>query len=73
MEIPMPRILALITAAFLASSTFAESTVTVDKTHLCCPSCVKAATKAVESVSGDKADQRRKISELMDVVSRADR
>jgi copper chaperone CopZ len=39
----------------IASSAFAESTVTVEKTHLCCNSCVKDATKAVESVSGDKA------------------
>jgi mercuric ion binding protein len=45
----------LLTLAF-ASCTIADTTVTVEKTHLCCGSCVKAANKAVESVPGDKAE-----------------
>jgi copper chaperone CopZ len=55
----MRSTIALISSLLLplafASSAIAETTVTVEKTHLCCGSCVKAATKAVESVPGDKA------------------
>jgi periplasmic mercuric ion binding protein len=47
---------------FLATSwAFADTTVTVEKTHLCCGSCVKAAGAAVKSVEGAKAkcDQKK--------------
>ncbi len=46
-----------------ATFSMAESTVTVDKTHLCCPSCVKAANKAVES-AGAKADINQKADKI---------
>jgi mercuric ion binding protein len=40
----------------------ASSTITLEKTHLCCPSCVKAAQDAVTSVPGATAvcDQQAK-------------
>ena len=43
-----------------ASWAAAETTVTLEKTHLCCPNCVKAAAKAVESIPGTtaKCDQK---------------
>lgn len=39
----------------VASLAMAESTVTVEKSPLCCPSCAKAVTKAVQSVPGANA------------------
>src|SRR5207253_1799130 len=44
----------------IGSSAFAaESKVTIEKTHLCCKSCVKGAEKAVSTVNGAavKCDQ----------------
>jgi copper chaperone CopZ len=51
----------------LASASFAmaESTVTLEKTHLCCGSCVKDAKKAVESVSGAKAEIDQKADKIV--------
>jgi copper chaperone CopZ len=48
----------------VASLAMAESTVTLKKSHLCCPSCVKAATKAVESVPGAKAGVDQKADKI---------
>src|SRR2546423_15231597 len=42
-------------ALLFSASAFAESKVTIDKTHLCCNSCVKGAEKAVTSVKGATA------------------
>jgi copper chaperone CopZ len=59
----MHRRIALI-ALFLfplvaASSSMADSAVTLEKTHLCCGSCVKAANQAVESAGAKaKIDQK---------------
>jgi copper chaperone CopZ len=44
-------LLPLVAVSFAA----AETTVTIEKTHLCCASCVKAVAKAVDSVPGTKA------------------
>ena len=43
-----------------ASSAAAETTATLEKTHLCCPKCVKAATAAVATVpnAAAKCDQK---------------
>jgi copper chaperone CopZ len=38
-----------------ASLVSAETKVTLEKTHLCCPSCVKAVGKAVDGIPGTKA------------------
>jgi periplasmic mercuric ion binding protein len=54
----MQRILALAIASFVlsAGSAFAaEAKVTIEKTHLCCGTCVKGAEKAVTSVAGATA------------------
>lgn len=51
------RLFATFAAASLlfGSAAFAETTVSLEKTHLCCGSCVKGAEKAVSSVAGAKA------------------
>jgi len=47
--------------AVAAGSSFADEVkATIEKTHLCCNSCVKGAEKAVSSVSGAKATCDRK-------------
>jgi copper chaperone CopZ len=53
-------IVGLLVTFVAASWAAAETTVTLEKTHLCCPNCVKAATKAVEAVPGatSKCDQK---------------
>jgi copper chaperone CopZ len=55
----MRRVLALFAASFVFASAAnlfaAESKVTVEKTHLCCNSCVKGVEKAVTSVAGASA------------------
>jgi copper chaperone CopZ len=48
----------------VASSSMAETTVTLEKTHLCCNSCVKAANKAVES-AGAKAQIDQKADKII--------
>jgi mercuric ion binding protein len=52
----------LITSLAATSWVAAETTVTLENTHLCCGSCVKAATKVVSSVDGATAvcDQKTK-------------
>ena len=45
----------LITTLAATSWVAAETKVTLENTHLCCPSCVKGATKAVTSVDGATA------------------
>jgi len=42
----------LITSLAATSWVAAETTLTLENTHLCCASCVKAATKVVSSVDG---------------------
>ncbi|HSZ56388.1 MAG TPA: cation transporter [Tepidisphaeraceae bacterium] len=48
------RVVSLLVPLFAASSVFAEATATIEKTHLCCNSCVKGVQKAVSSVDGAK-------------------
>ena len=48
--------IALFVPFIAASWAAADATVTVEKTHLCCGSCVKGATKAITSVAGAKAE-----------------
>jgi copper chaperone CopZ len=54
------RVVGLLVPLFAASSIFAEATATLEKTHLCCNSCVKGAEKAVASVDGAKVTCDRK-------------
>jgi len=49
------RIIGLLVPLFVTSWTLAETTVTLEKTHLCCGSCVTGAEKAVGKVEGAKA------------------
>jgi copper chaperone CopZ len=49
------RIGAALFSLVAASWAGAETTVTVEKTHLCCASCVKGVAKAVDTVPGAKA------------------
>src|SRR6185437_7898346 len=49
------RIVSLLMPLFVTSWAAAETKVTIEKTHLCCGSCVKGAQKAVTSVEGCKA------------------
>jgi copper chaperone CopZ len=54
----MQRIAGLVVASFvfaMASSAFAESKATLEKTHLCCNQCVKGAEKAVASTGATVA------------------
>ena len=47
----------------VASSSMADTTVTLEKTHLCCGSCVKAVNKTVES-AGAKAQIDQKADKV---------
>ena len=49
------RIVALLVPLFATAWVAAETTVTIEKTHLCCGSCVKGVAKAVGTVDGAKA------------------
>lgn len=51
---------AVVVSVLTTSWAAAETTVTIEKTHLCCASCVKGAAKAIGTVEGvkGKCDQK---------------
>lgn len=55
---------ALLVCFCAASWAAAETTVTIESTHLCCGSCVKGVAKAVDSVDGAKAKCDQKAGKI---------
>jgi copper chaperone CopZ len=66
------RIVGLFVPLFAASSVFAEATATIEKTHLCCNSCVKGVQKAVSSVDGVKVKCDREAGTITVTAADAD-
>lgn len=60
MKMSAVRTIALLVPFLATSWVAAETTVTVENTHLCCGSCVKGANKAVTSVEGATAKCNQK-------------
>ena len=64
MHLRIALIAGLLVPLAVATSSKAESTLTLEKSHLCCGSCVKAANRAVES-AGAKAQIDQKADKII--------